>query len=162
MAEEDIFEITWSGLDEFSAELQGLYAEMQNELVTQMKNYLNLVEEGAKALAFRFGGDLEQSIIAMPVKIDGHNVKGSVGTNMIYAWRLHERPYKTGKRDLHDNGIRIPDYYINSRGKRTRDKQKWRGQLPGRKYLERAIVATEEEFTGFMEEVLIRVIRSDD
>lgn len=156
---DDSFNIEWTGLTQLAAEIDEMDFLLLSAIEDEMRNYLNLVEEGAKALAFRFGGDLEQSIVAMPVRTVGGSVTGHVGTNLIYAWRLHESPYsRGGSRDLYHNGIRLRGYYIGGRGRRTRDKATWRGQLPGRKFLERAITATENDFGQLMFRALARTV----
>lgn len=149
----------WHGMDNFIGDLDEMEQSFQSFVSTGMERYSLLVESGARALAFRFGGDLEQSIIAANIAVRNGMVIGNVGTNLVYAWRLHEKPYGNKIGDLHDNGIKIRGYYIGGRGRRTREKAKFRGQVPGRKFLERAVDATEEEFYILMNEAYARALQ---
>lgn len=151
----DEIRIEWTGLNELIRELDGFYPLFMNYLKDGMKDYSLHVESGARALAHRYGGDLEESIVAAAVAERNGMIIGSVGSNLAYAWKRHETPYRMGsKGDLYDAGIKIKDYYINSLGQRSRQKATWRGQLPGRKFLERAVVATEEDFWTMCNEAL--------
>lgn len=143
----------WHGMDEFIDDLQQVEDTFKRFVMDGMDEYSLIVEEGARALAFRYGGDLEESILSAAVAYRNGVVIGAVGTNLVYAWRLHEKPHGNKIGTLYDNGIRIQGYYIGGRGKRTRDKASWKGQMPGRKFIERAVVATEDEFYEIMEEV---------
>ncbi|MFD1450835.1 HK97 gp10 family phage protein [Oceanobacillus sojae] len=158
MVNKDDIAITWEGLKEFSSELDGMTEEFEKNLMEAMRDYLMLVEEGAKALAFRDTGDLEESIIAKGPYIEGDAVKGSIGSNLTYAFEVHERPYAYGIRDKYDNGAKTPNYYIYGRGRRTLQKPNWRGQKPGRKYLERAVVLTEDDYEKIMADALERTL----
>lgn len=148
----------WHGMDNFIGDLDEMEESFKSFVSTGMERYSLLVESGGRALAFRYGGDLEQSIIAANIAVRNGMVIGNVGTNLIYAWRLHEQPYGRKIRDLYDNGIRIRGYYVLGRGRRTRDKVSFRGQVPGRKFLERAVDATEEEFYILMNEAYARAL----
>ena len=158
MAQRDFIHIEWTGL----AELEQYFADLDqvflNYLKEEMQDYSLLVETGARALAQRFGGDLEESIVAAAASIKNGQVIGEVGSNLVYAWRRHEEPYRAGKHPLYDRGIKIDDYYKDGLGKRTRRKGTWRGQMPGRKFLERAVIATEAEFLGAAERALERAM----
>lgn len=127
-------------------------------LADEMKEYSLLVETGARALAQRFGGELEESIVAASVAVKNGMVIGEVGSNLVYAWARHETPYRMGKHPLYDRGIKLNDYYINGLGRRTRTKGKWRGELPGRKFLERAVIATEADFAEMANRALERAL----
>lgn len=152
-------DIEWDGL----RELEELFGEMDDLLVRNMKagmqEYDLLVETGARKLAPRYEGELMRSIIAGNVVVYGGLVVGTVGSNLSYAWRRHEEPYRRGKHPLYDNGIKRRDWYINGRGQRTRQKSSWRGHLPGRKFLENAVIATEGDFEDIFDEVLDATLR---
>lgn len=148
----------WVGFDRFIDDLDQMEATFEQYVRQAMGDYTLLVESGARSLAFRYGGDLEDSITAAAVAVQNGMVIGNVGTNLIYAWRLHEKPYGRKMYDLNDNGITIKNYYIGGRGQRTRQKSTWRGQIPGRKFLERAVIATEDEFYQLMGEAYDRAL----
>lgn len=153
----DVLRIEWDGLD-IANEFDDMDSLFMRNLLKGMTKYSFLVEEGGRALAQRYGGDLEESIIAAAVAVRHGMVIGSVGSNLAYAWRRHEEPYRMGKHPLYDAGIKIEDYYKNGLGRRTTAKGTWRGQIPGRKFLERAVAATEDEFEQIMADVLEKTL----
>lgn len=151
----DDIQIQWEGLTELIAFLDGFEDLLKANLKLGLTDHSLQVETGARALAHRYGGDLEESILAAAIAENNGMLIVSVGSNLAYAWKRHETPYRMGsKGDLHDGGITIKDYYISSRGERTRNKASWRGQMPGRKFLERAVVATEDDFWTMCEDAL--------
>ena len=143
---DDRIEIVWDGIEEYADLLEGFEDEFYRHLKNELTEYGLLVEEGAKALAPRDTGDLEQSIHFDAAKRVGDKVIVEGGTNIEYALKRHEAPYSSSTHDKYDNGARFPNYYSGGRGKRTRSKSPWRGFQPGRKYLSNAVAATEEEF----------------
>jgi len=147
-------EIRFDGLDDMIVELDNMIDAVDGRVQKAMNEYSALVEEGAKALTFRDYGDLEDSIHAAPAKLQNGAIEGSVGSNLSYALRLHEQPYKPGTRPKYDRGIKIPGYYVDGKGRRTRDKPTWRGEVPGRKYLTRAVDVTENDYEEIMAEAL--------
>lgn len=156
----DVLRIDWTGLDDLEDLFEDMDGLFLRNVLKGMKEYSFLIEEGGRALAQRFGGDLEESIIAAAVAIKNGMVIGSVGSNLVYAWERHEAPYRMGKHPLYHRGIKIEDYYVDGLGERSRKSPKgqWRGELPGRKFLERAVAATEDEFEEIMAEVLEKTI----
>lgn len=155
----DVIGIDIEGMDEFIRMLEEAEDLFMKNLKLGMREYSLLVETGGRALAQRYGGDLEESIIAAAVAVENGMVIGEVGSNLIYAWRRHEEPYRSGRHPLYDNGIKIEDYYVNGLGRRSYQKRSWKGQLPGRKFLERAVVATEPDFLEMCERVLDVTLR---
>lgn len=153
-----VIQVEWDGLDNFVKKLDKLEKKLMDEIEEEMKIYSLLVETGARALAFRFSGDLEESIVSEPIKRRGNIVIGAVGSNLVYAWIRHEAPYTPGTRDMYDNGVKFSKYYLNGRGRRTHRKAKWRGEIPGRKYLERAVVRTEDDFEEAMARAMERAL----
>lgn len=145
MSSQDEVRIDWDGLDEMILALSASDEQFLNLVIQAMDRYTNLVETGATALAHRFSGELEESIKASAASAYFGMVVGSVGSNLSYAWIRHERPYRPGTHDMYDRGVKFPKYYLNGRGRRTHRKASWRGLVPGRKYLERAVVATENK-----------------
>lgn len=152
------FNFDLDGLAEFENNLKDMEKDFMRNVETGMREYSMLAEEGSKSLAPRDSGDLETSIQSQPVAWKGDVIEGSVGSNLSYALRRHEAPERLGERDKYDNGVREADYYKDGKGRRTRQKTTWRGQMPGRKYIERAVVATEEEYEMIMAEALERTL----
>lgn len=155
----DFINFEWDGL----GELEQLFGEMDDLLMSNskkgMKDYSLLVETGSRKLAQRYEGELERSIIAGHVVVVAGLVIGQVGSNLAYAFRRHEEPYRRGKHPLYDAGIKIPEYYKHGLGRKTRSKSAWRGQMPGRKFMERAVIATEEDFEDTFDIVLDATLR---
>lgn len=151
--------VQFDGLDELIQTYDNMIDSIDDRLAEGLNEYAALVEEGAKALTFKDYGDLETSINAEPAKWRDGVLQASVGTNLEYALRLHEQPYKPGERPKYDNGIKIDDYYIDGRGRRTRNRPSWRGEEPGRKFLARAVSVTEEDFQEIMAEAYADVLR---
>lgn len=154
----DFMRIEWTGLAELELYFKDLEASFQQHMIEEMRDYTLLVETGARALAQRFSGELEEHIVAAAVAVKNGMVVGEVGSNLAYAWRRHEEPYRAGEHPLHHEGIKIEKYYKNGLGRRTRSKGAWRGQMPGRKFLERAVIATEAEFFAAAERALERTL----
>lgn len=150
--------LEFHGLKELEDALVKRELEVVTIAIKHMNRYTNLVEKGARALAQRFDGDLEQSIIAAKSALRSGVIVGSVGTNLVYAWRRHEEPYKPGLRHLYHRGAKLENYYLNGLGERSRNKETWRGVLPGRKYLQNAVTVTEQDFDEFMEDALAEII----
>ncbi|WP_040850938.1 HK97 gp10 family phage protein [Planococcus halocryophilus] len=152
------FSFNLDGLAAFEKSLKDMEKDFKRNAQAGMVEYSTLAEEGSKSLAPRDSGDLETSIQSQPVAWKGDVIEGSVGSNLSYALRRHEAPERLEERDKYDNGIREADYYKDGKGRRTRQKATWRGQMPGRKYIERAVVATEEEFEQIMAEALEKTL----
>ncbi len=154
----DTFSLVWDGLDEFANDLKGMEKNLIKNIEKGMTEYATLVEEGAKALVHRDSGDLEASINFGKPKREGDSFVVEGGSNLKYALRRHEEPHRPGTRDKHDAGVKFVRYYLNGRGRRTFQKPSWRGEKPGRKFLERAIVATEKGFDKLMAEALEKTL----
>lgn len=160
----DGMKIEWDGLDQFAKKFDEMETELKKNLIQEYTKYGLLVEEGAKALAPHDTGDLEASITTEPATIKGgraQRVVAAVGSNSKYALRRHEEPYRKGRFPKYDNGSKFPEFYIDGRGQITRSKPAWRGQLPGRKYLQNAINVTEKEYHEANERVLKRTLGGD-
>lgn len=154
----DVFDIEWDGLDAFKKKFDLMEAELKKNLVDEYDKYGLLVEEGAKALAPHDAGDLEASITTEKASIHGNSVEMAVGSNSKYALRRHEEPYCKGMFPKYDNGAKFPNFYVDGRGQITRSKPSWRGQIPGRKYLQNAINATDKEYHETNERVLKKTL----
>lgn len=158
MAKDELFRIEWTGIEELEQEFDRMEKSFQNILVEEYTKYGLLVEEGAKALAPYDEGDLEQSIVSDKAQVKGNTVSVGVGSNSPYAVRRHEEPYKSGRRHKYDNGSRFDDYYRNGIGRGTSGKGNWRGYQPGRKFLENAVLATEDDYDEMNKRILERVL----
>jgi hypothetical protein len=154
------FNIEWDGMDEFIRLLEEMPADFERILIEEYTEYGMLMEEGTKALAPHDEGNLEDNINFDKAKRVGTGVvlEGGV-SNVVYARRRHEEPYRSGKHPKYDDGAKYPNYYINGRGARTRSKPKWRGKMPGRKYLANAVIATKEDYEEMNKRVLDRTLR---
>ena len=146
MADQDFLSIEWDGFKEYAESLKGMEKEFYAHLQRELTKYGLLVEEGAKALVYQDQGDLAASINFGAAERQGDKVIVRGGTNMKYAVRLHEKRPGGKTHDKYDNGSVFKDYYKGGRGSKTRSKSNWRGQQPGRKFLQNAITATEKDF----------------
>lgn len=151
MAKTDGIFLEWSGLSELADYFGGLEEAYLEAIVEEMTIYTLLVETGARAVTHLYSGDLEESITAKPIIVKSGEVIGEVGTNLVYALWIHEKPYGRKINDLYDNGYHEKDYYVYGRGRRTREKAYWRGLMPGRKYLTRVVNVTAPDFYAGME-----------
>lgn len=152
------FNFELDGLSDFEDSLKDMEKDFKRNVEDGMREYSMLAEEGSKSLAPRDSGDLEASIHAEAPVWRGTTIESGVGSNLSYALRRHEAPDKPGERDKYDNGVKEEGYYVDSKGRRTRQKASWRGQMPGRKYIERPVAATEDEFEQIMAEALDKTL----
>lgn len=155
----DGFYLEWHGLDEFIEDLEVMEREFDKNVEKGMAKYGMLAEDGSRALAPKDSGELEISINFKKPHREGGNIVVEGGSNSVYALRRHEEPYRYGIHDKYDNGVKYPNYYVYGKGRRTLQKPAWRGEKPGRKYMERAIVATEKDFAKIMADALEQTLR---
>lgn len=159
---DDFIRLEWDGFDEFDELLEGLEKEFEEAVIDEYTNYGLLVEEGAKALAGKDRGELESSInFGKATKKFGNKIVVEGGSNLKYALRRHEEPYRMGVHDKHDNGTLFENYYVGGRGRKTLQKPSWRGYKPGRKFLQNAITATEKDYDKMNERILDRLTGGD-
>lgn len=151
--------LTFEGLDEFIDQLDDAANNVEHNMISAMKEYESLVDEGTRSLAPRDDGDLENSFTIDIPKLVGNTVVGGISSNLIYALRRHEDPYRPGVHDKYDNGTKYEDYYVDGRGQRTRQKPAWRGQRPGRKYMARAVELTERDYDEIFAQALEDTLR---
>lgn len=117
-----------------------------------------LVEQGTKALAHHDRGDLEDSIHSQPARRLGQGISSDVYVNSEYAIYVHERvPRYSGYRPKYENGSKFPKYYKNGLGLRTRTKSGFRGERPGRKFLDRAVNLTRPDFDEMNQRAIRRI-----
>lgn len=161
MAKGDVFNIEWEGLDEFAEILDKMDKQSEKIIMDEMTKLGMLAEEGAKALVHHDHGDLEDSLSFDRAKKEGRNIVVHGGSNLEYALRRHEEPYRPGVHDKYENGRHYPNYYLNGRGRGTHRKPKWRGYKPGRKYLENTIKAIEPDYNKVNTRALERILEID-
>lgn len=158
---DDFFRMEWDGLKELEKLFDNMEENFERILIEEYSDYGMLVEEGAKALAPHDEGDLEDSISFDKAKIEGNSVTVEGGSNLKYALRRHEEPYRAGEYPKYNRGAKFPKYYVNGLGTGTRSKSTWRGYSPGRKYLENAIKATEKDYDEMNARILDRALGGD-
>jgi len=161
MVKNDVFEIHWEGLDEFAEILDKMDKESENIIMEEMTKFGMLAEEGTKALVHHDEGTLEDSINFDKAKREGGQIVVRGGTNVVYALRRHEEPYRMGIHDKYSEGKRWPNYYVAGRGRGTWNKPTWRGYRPGRKYMENAIKAIEGDYDKMNTRALERILEMD-
>lgn len=154
----DFFELEWEGLEDFISKLDGMKEAFFKVAKVEFTKYGLLLEEGGKALASEDEGDLAASIHFSGVKITGDDISGEVGTNLVYALRRHEEPYRAGSFPKYSRGAKFPNYYVNGRGVITRGKS-WRGYPAGRKYLDNAVKATKADYDNMLNRIMEQTLR---
>lgn len=157
MAKDDVFGIEWEGLDEFAEILDKMNDQAENIIMEEMTKFGMLVEEGTKALVHHDEGTLEDSINFDKAKMEGGEIVVRGGTNVVYALRRHEEPYRMG---IH-NKLPGDRYYLAGRGRGTWNKPMWRGIRPGRKYMENAIKALDRDYDKMNTRALERILEVD-
>lgn len=148
--------IELENFDEFAKAVRAMPKRFESILMSELRKVALQAERYARQLAPYDTGDLEASINAGPVKREGSAYVVYVGTNKEYATYVHELN-STRIGDKYDKGIKITGYYVNGRGKRTRDKPSVKGYQPGRKYLRNAIVLTDTHLTTAMNRAIDRL-----
>lgn len=161
MAKDDLFEIQWEGLDEFAEILDKMDKQSEKIIMDEMTKLGMLAEEGAKALVHHDHGDLEDSLSFDRARKEGRNIVVRGGSNLEYALRRHEEPYRPGVHNKYERGRNYPNYYLNGRGRGTHRKPSWRGYKPGRKYMENAIKAIEPDYNKMNTRALERILGID-
>lgn len=159
MANNFDFQISFPDMGDFIRELEMMPDAADNHIGDAIIEYGMLLEEGSRALAPYDSGDLVNSLQFKSLQRMAGRIEGAVGSEIAYAMRTHEAPDTPGTRDKYDNGVKFERYYLNGKGRRTHRKPAWRGQRAGRKYLERAAVATEKDFEELMNEAYEKTIR---
>lgn len=158
---DDFLKVEWDGLEELEKYFDKFGEDFEEILLDEYTKYGMLVEEGAKALVHHDEGDLEGSIKFDKAKKDSKGVSVEGGSNLPYAVRRHEEPYRYGVHDKYDNGSKFPNYYVYGRGRGTLTKPTWRGLRPGRKFMQNAISATKKDYDKMNERVLKRALDGD-
>ncbi|PAB61321.1 hypothetical protein [Anaeromicrobium sediminis] len=119
--------------------LSNHFGELKEDLMEEFKDQVQEVETGAKALAPKDEGNLEDAINKTEIEDDGNVLVADIkvgGVAIKYAARMHEDTYEPG-----DITIGKPSY---------------KGFTPGRKYLENSIKANENDFIENIAEVVRR------
>lgn len=144
------------GMDKFADMIAGVPKRFEAILQEELKKVALQAERYARQLAPYDTGDLEASINTSDVYHEGSMYIVYIGTNKEYAKYVHElNSSRVG--DKYEKGIKLKNYYIGGRGKRTRDKPNIRGYAPGRKYLKNALVLTETHLKVAMDRTIKRV-----
>ncbi len=149
--------IEWTGLRELQQEFKTMNKRFNLILLDEMDKIGLTCEEYAKALSPRDSGDLENSIHSTQATVEGRSFVVYVGTNMEYAAYVHELNNVRPVGDKYERGVKLEGYYIGGRGQRTRDKPSEKGFQPGRKFLQRAVILTDQHFEKAMEKALERL-----
>lgn len=158
MARDNIFSFEWEGIPELARELRNMDDNLERIMIDEYSKYGLLVEEGAKALAPKDKGDLTDTINADQAQRNGKEIFVEVGVGSIYGLYQHEKRLRPGTHPKYHRGAKFPDYYKDGYGLKTRSKPAWRGEKPGRKYLERAVNLTEDDFNEMNDRALQRII----
>lgn len=151
------FNIEWEGLRELQQEFKTMNKRFSLILLDEMDKIGLTCEEYTKALAPRDSGDLENSINSTQARIEGRSFVVYVGTNMEYATYVHELNNVRPVGNKYERGVKYPNYYIRGRGTGTRQKSNVKGYEPGRKYLQHAVILTDQHFEKAMERALERL-----
>lgn len=150
--------IEWTGLRELQQEFKTMNKRFNHILLDEMDKIGLTCEEYAKALSPRDSGDLENSIHSTQATVEGRSFVVYVGTNMEYATYVHELNNVREVGDKYERGVKYPNYYIRGRGSGTRQKPNVKGYQPGRKFLQHAVILTEQHFEKAMERALERLL----
>ncbi|WP_416349709.1 HK97 gp10 family phage protein [Mammaliicoccus lentus] len=152
------FNIEWDGLRELQNEFRTMNKRFSLILLDEMDKIGLTCEDYAKALAPRDSGELEDSIHSTQARVEGRSFVVYVGTNMEYATYVHELNNVRPVGDKYERGVKYPNYYIRGRGTGTRQKPSVKGYQPGRKFLQRAVILTDQHFEKAMERALERLL----
>lgn len=150
--------IEWTGLRELQQEFKTMNKRFNLILLDEMDKIGLTCEEYAKALSPRDSGDLENSIHSTQSTVEGRSFVVYVGTNMEYATYVHELNNVRAVGDKYERGVKYPNYYIRGRGTGTRQKPNVKGYQPGRKFLQHAVILTDQHFEKAMERALERLL----
>jgi hypothetical protein len=150
--EEDGFYIDVDGFQGLVDDLEQMEEAIEAIMVEEFTKYGFKLEEAARALAPEDEGDLAASIIFSGLRVASNGVEGDVGSNLAYALRRHEEPYREGLYPKYSKGAKFPDYYEDGRGLGTVGKS-YKGYQAGRKYLENAVKALDR----YYEDMLARI-----
>lgn len=153
-----MFNIQWDGIEEMARLLENMDDQMEQIMIEEYTRFGLLAEEGTKALAPKDKGDLTDTINSDRARKDGQGVFVEVGVGSIYGIYQHEKRLRPGKHPKYDRGAKFPDYYQNGYGQKTRSKPAWRGEKPGRKYLERTVALIETDFDEMNDRILARIM----
>lgn len=154
-----MFEIHWDGNEELARLLNQMDDAMEQIMIEEYSKFGLLVEEGTRALAPKDKGDMTDTINSDRAKRDGQGIFVEIGVGSVYGLYQHEKRLRPGIHPKYDRGAKFPNYYQNGYGQKTRSKPSWRGEKPGRKYLERAVTLTEPDFDEMNERVLDRIMQ---
>lgn len=129
-------DIEFDGMEELMSVLEEAGQTEKRHFTKKLNRFKSVPERGAKKLTPVLENDLTRSIRSSPVMQTNGTYFFTLGSNLPYAVKMHE--------------------WMGGWGERTQNKQrvKWRGYTPGRKYLENAVNGSEESFQKMAEELL--------
>ncbi len=155
------FNIEWEGLRELQHEFKTMNKRFMKIMLEEMDKVGNKCEEYARGLAPEDSMELEKSIHATMARLEGRSFVVYVGTNTEYATYVHEINEQNYRyvADKYERGVKYENYYKLGRGKKTRDKKIIEGKRPGRKYLQNAVILTDQHFEKAMERALERLLK---
>lgn len=151
-------EISWQGTDVLAGFFKTLDDTFKRIVIEEMTDFGLSVESIAKALAPRDTGDLEDSITSTVDLLRDEVFEIVVGTNNEYALRRHEEPYGSGTYPKYERGVKYDGYYKDGKGRETRRKPDVRGYKPGRKFLQNAVNASQEDWDKMCERIIKRTL----
>lgn len=125
---------------EFRRSLNEHWGELKEDLKQEFSDQVEEVTRGAKALAPKDEGNLEDSITNKGVDDLGNSFEAEIGVGSQakkYALRMHEDTYNPGEI--------------------TRAKPNYKGYSPGRKYLENSLKANEQNFYDNIVDIVNRI-----
>lgn len=158
MAKSDDFAIELHGIDELIHLLNVAEKDIDRIVQEELSKFGKHVESVTKKLVHQDEGHLSDSINFDNAYKEGNSYIVSGGSNLPYALRRHEEPYRPGVHDKYLHGRHYPDYYVDGRGRGTRYKANYKGYEPGRKYLENAVKATESDYDILTERIINRIL----
>lgn len=150
--------LEWDGLEELEDLLDTMEEDIERITLEEYTDFGMLVEESVRALMPLDESDLESSYNMSKAKREGNLITTEGGSNHEYALRRHEEPARKGTHDKYDNGAKYPNYYVNGKGARTRNKPGFRGLKAGRKYQERAVKKLKVDYDEMNQRILRRVL----
>lgn len=153
-----MFDIRWDGIEELTRMMDQMDEQMEQIMIEEYTRFGLLAEEGARALAPKDKGDMTDTINSDRARKDGQGVFVEVGVGSVYGIYQHEKRLRPGNHPKYDRGAKFPDYYQNGYGQKTRSKPAWRGERPGRKYLERTVNLIETDFDEMNDRILARIM----
>lgn len=138
-------------VEQLQKKVQKTNREFVSHLISNVELFSLQMETDSKDLAPADSKELEQSIVSITDYKNGV-VSSVTGSNLEYALRRHEEPYRKGVHNKYHKGVKYTDYYVDGRGQLTREKPSVQGKLPGRKYLSNAVAINRRNWNTTLKE----------